>query len=68
MDVCNELVSQTLRKFKDKVFHGKSVLAFNAVVKPIALAQLLSICRLCCIRWHHDVYCVVVVALRASYS
>ena len=39
----NELVSQTLRKCKDKAFHGKRVLAFNAVVELIALARLLSI-------------------------
>lgn len=61
-------MSQTLRKCKDEAFHGKRVLAFNAVVEPIALARLLSIRRLCCVRWRRDVYRVAVLALRASHS
>jgi hypothetical protein len=36
----NELVSQTLREGKDKAIHGQRVLAFNAVVEPIALARI----------------------------
>ena len=31
----NEIVSQTLQKCKDDAFHGKRVLAFNAIVATI---------------------------------